>query len=370
MGTFDDNRAATASPPLPPRRVRAVDPPARSRAAPAARAVPVRARGPGPARPGLLRGLQHPGVRPDAAAARDRRAQVVIGVSGGLDSTQALIVAARAMDRLGLAAHDILAYTMPGFGTSDDTKAQRLALMAALGVTAAELDIRPTAPLMLREMGHPFGRGEPVLRRHLRERAGRAAHRLPVPPRQPAWRHRARHRRPVRAGARLVHLRRRRPDVALQRQRRRAQDADPASDPLGDRIGAVRAAGAAHAAAPSWTPRSRPSWCPPARAPRRRAPRPRSAPTRCRTSPCSTCCATASARPSSRSWPCMAWEDAARGSWPPGFPEARRVAYDLPAIRHWMEVFLQRFFGFSPVQAVGRAERPQAVGRRRAVAAR
>ncbi len=43
----------------------------------------------------------------------------------------------------------------------------------------------------------------------------------------------------------------------------------------------------------------------------------------------------------------MAWEDAARGAWPPGFPEARRVAYDLPAIRHWLEVFLQRFFGFS-----------------------
>jgi hypothetical protein len=73
------------------------------------------------------------------------------------------------------------------------------------------------------------------LRRHLRERAGRAAHRLPVPARQPARRHRARHRRPVRARARLVHLRRRRPDVALQRQRRRAEDADPAPDPLGDR---------------------------------------------------------------------------------------------------------------------------------------
>jgi NAD+ synthase (glutamine-hydrolysing) len=43
----------------------------------------------------------------------------------------------------------------------------------------------------------------------------------------------------------------------------------------------------------------------------------------------------------------MAWEDAARGEWPPGFPEDRRPAYDLSEIKHWMGVFLRRFFAFS-----------------------
>ena len=88
--------------------------------------------------------------------------KIVIGVSGGLDSTQALIVAAKAMDLLGLPRTDILAYTLPGFATSDDTKANAHRLMKALGVTAEELDIRPAARQMLADLGHPFGRGEPV----------------------------------------------------------------------------------------------------------------------------------------------------------------------------------------------------------------
>ncbi|GAA2010365.1 NAD(+) synthase [Nakamurella flavida] len=88
--------------------------------------------------------------------------KVVIGVSGGLDSTHALIVAARAMDLLGRARTDILAFTMPGFATSDGTKANAWALMRALGVTAAELDIRPAATQMLTDLEHPFGRGEEV----------------------------------------------------------------------------------------------------------------------------------------------------------------------------------------------------------------
>ena len=88
--------------------------------------------------------------------------KVVIGVSGGLDSTHALIVAARAMDRAGRPRSDILAWTLPGFATSDHTKDNAHALMRALGVTAAELDITPTARLMLKEMGHPFASGEPV----------------------------------------------------------------------------------------------------------------------------------------------------------------------------------------------------------------
>jgi NAD+ synthase (glutamine-hydrolysing) len=88
--------------------------------------------------------------------------KVVIGVSGGLDSTHALIVAARAMDREGRPRSDILAFTLPGFATGDRTKGNAIALAKALGVTFEELDIRDTAKLMLTEMGHPFARGEQV----------------------------------------------------------------------------------------------------------------------------------------------------------------------------------------------------------------
>ena len=88
--------------------------------------------------------------------------KVVIGVSGGLDSTHALIVAARAMDREHRPRSDILAFTLPGFATGDRTKGNAVALSEALGVTFAEIDIRDTASLMLSEMDHPFSRGEKV----------------------------------------------------------------------------------------------------------------------------------------------------------------------------------------------------------------
>jgi len=87
---------------------------------------------------------------------------MVIGVSGGLDSTHALIVAAKVCDRLGLPRTTIRGYTMPGFGTSEGTKSNAWKLMDALGITAEEIDIRPTAKTMLENIGHPFGRGEPV----------------------------------------------------------------------------------------------------------------------------------------------------------------------------------------------------------------
>lgn len=87
---------------------------------------------------------------------------LVIGVSGGLDSTQALLVACRAFDRLDLPRTNILAFTMPGFATSDGTKSNAWALMKALGVTGAEIDIRPAAEQMFRDIGHPYAEGQPV----------------------------------------------------------------------------------------------------------------------------------------------------------------------------------------------------------------
>jgi NAD+ synthase (glutamine-hydrolysing) len=88
--------------------------------------------------------------------------KVVIGVSGGLDSTHALIVAAHAMDREGRPRSDILAFTLPGFATGERTKNNAIRLADALGVSFEEIDIRDTARLMLQEMGHPFADGEKV----------------------------------------------------------------------------------------------------------------------------------------------------------------------------------------------------------------
>ncbi|KXC04539.1 NAD(+) synthase [Microbacterium hominis] len=86
----------------------------------------------------------------------------VIGVSGGLDSTHALLVVARAMDRMGRPRSDILAYTMPGFATSDHTKSNAIALAEAIGASIETIDIRPMATALLTGIGHPFADGEPV----------------------------------------------------------------------------------------------------------------------------------------------------------------------------------------------------------------
>ena len=86
--------------------------------------------------------------------------KVVLGLSGGLDSTHALIVAARAMDREDRPRSDILAFTLPGFATGERTKANAIRLADALGVTFETIDIKATAELMFTEIGHPFSRGE------------------------------------------------------------------------------------------------------------------------------------------------------------------------------------------------------------------
>ncbi|WP_010215744.1 NAD(+) synthase [Sphingomonas sp. PAMC 26621] len=104
--------------------------------------------------------IQVEGLLKRFVASRSER--LVIGVSGGLDSTHALIVAAKVMDRLERPRSHILGFTMPGFATSDCTKSNAWALMRALGVDGAEIDIRPAARQMLSDMGHPFADGEPA----------------------------------------------------------------------------------------------------------------------------------------------------------------------------------------------------------------
>ncbi len=91
-----------------------------------------------------------------------KTSKIVLGVSGGLDSTHALIVAARALDLLGLPRSNLLAYTMPGFATTQRTLVNAKALIEAIGCAGQEVDIRPSCEQMLRDIGHPYADGEPV----------------------------------------------------------------------------------------------------------------------------------------------------------------------------------------------------------------
>mgnify|MGYP003615070708 FL=1 len=99
----------------------------------------------------LVKRLQSSGLR-----------KLVIGVSGGLDSTHALLVCARTMDRLGLPRANILAYTMPGFATSLRTLDQAMRLMEVIGCGGGMIDIRPSCEQMLKDLGHPYASGQPV----------------------------------------------------------------------------------------------------------------------------------------------------------------------------------------------------------------
>lgn len=81
-------------------------------------------------------------------------AKAVIGVSGGLDSTLALLVAVEAMERLGRPASDVIGITMPCFGTSDRTYQNALQLMQTLGITSKEIPIRDAVNIHFRDIGH------------------------------------------------------------------------------------------------------------------------------------------------------------------------------------------------------------------------
>jgi len=103
--------------------------------------------------------IQVQGLTQRLAASGIRK--LVIGVSGGLDSTHALLVCARALDALGLPRTHILAVTMPGFATGERTRDQAWRLMRAVGCEAREIDIRPSCRQMLEDLGHPFAEGRP-----------------------------------------------------------------------------------------------------------------------------------------------------------------------------------------------------------------
>ena len=272
--------------------------------------------------------------------------RIVIGVSGGLDSTQALIVAARAMDRLGLPRTNILGYTMPGFGTSDGTRSNAMALMQALGVSHAVLDIRPSARLMLEQMDHPFARGEPIydvtfenvqaglrtdyLFRLANQHDGLVLGTGDLSELALGW-------CTYGVGDQMSHYNVNAgvPKTLIQHLIRwsiaTAQFEAPALDVLGLILNTE--------ISPELVPAGEDAVL---------------QSTELKIGPYALqdfnlfYTLRYGFRPSKIAFLALqAWGDAGRGSWPAGFPEDRRRDYALDEVRHWLELFLRRYFGFS-----------------------
>jgi NAD+ synthase (glutamine-hydrolysing) len=269
--------------------------------------------------------------------------KVVIGVSGGLDSTQALIVAAQAMDRAGRPRRDILGFTLPGFATSDATKGNAHKLMRALGVTADELDITPTARLMLKELGHPFARGEEVydvtfenvqaglrtdyLFRIANQRGGIVVGTGDLSELALGW-------ATYGVGDQMSHYNVNGgiPKTLIQHLIRWVISSRQFDEEVGRTLGAILDTEISPELVPGDVLQS----------------------TESAIGPYALQDFTLfhvlryGMRPSKigfLAW--HAWRDAAAGRWPPGFPEAKREAYDRPEIRRWLEVFCRRYFAFA-----------------------
>ena len=270
-------------------------------------------------------------------------AKICIGVSGGLDSTHALIVAAKAFDLLGRPRTDILGFTMPGFATSDRTKFNAHALMNGLGVTAEEIDIKPLAQHMLRDLRHPFATGEPVydttfenvqagIRTDLLFRAANQRHGLVLGTGNMSelalgW-------CTYGVGDQMSHynVNGSLPKTLIQHLIRWAaskqifdvQVTDALRDVLGTTISPELIPQASEGQSQSTESKIGPYelhdfWI--------------------------YYLTRFGLRPSKIAFLALhAWQDAAAGNWPPGFPEEQKRAYDIAAIRDWFDLFLHRFF--------------------------
>jgi NAD+ synthase (glutamine-hydrolysing) len=270
-------------------------------------------------------------------------AKVVIGVSGGLDSTHALIVAARAMDLAGRPRSDILGFTLPGFATGSATKGNAHALMSALGITAEELDIRPTAELMLREIDHPYARGEQVydvtfenvqaglrtdyLFRIANQRGGIVLGTGDLSELALGW-------ATYGVGDQMSHYNVNAgvPKTLVQHLIRWVVATGQFEDEVGATLTRILATEISPELVPGEELQS----------------------TESRIGPYALHDFTLfhvlrfGFRPTKigfLAW--HAWRDAAEGTWPPNFPEDKRVAYDQREIRDWLELFLKRYFGFA-----------------------
>ncbi|MBO1078636.1 NAD(+) synthase [Roseomonas haemaphysalidis] len=276
---------------------------------------------------------------------RSTRGKIVIGVSGGLDSTQALIVAAKAMDQLGRPRTDIVAFTMPGFGTSAGTRTNAHALMDSLGVAASELDIRPAATQMLKDLGHPFGRGEPVydvtfenvqaglrtdyLFRAANLHGGMVLGTGDLSELALGW-------CTYGVGDQMSHYNVNSgvPKTLIQHLIRWVV----ASEQFDKAVGSILLSILGTEISPELIPAEGQAL----------------QSTEQKIGPYALQdfnlfhTLRYGFRPSKTAFLAWrAWSDASRGRWPAGFPEDMRPEYDLATIRHWLEVFLARFFGFS-----------------------
>jgi NAD+ synthase (glutamine-hydrolysing) len=272
--------------------------------------------------------------------------KVVIGVSGGLDSTHALIVAARAMDLLGLPRANILAFTMPGFATGEATKSHAWRLMRALGVTAAELDIRPAARQLLADLGHPFAGGEEVydvtfenvqaglrtdyLFRLANQHGGIVLGTGDLSELALGW-------STYGVGDQMSHYNVNAgvPKTLIQHLIRWVSGLPDFSDDVDDTLLAILNT----EISPELIPVK------PGEAPQS---------TEQSVGPYELqdfhlfYTLRFGFRPSKIAFLAhRAWGEVGQGVWPPNFPDERRRSYDLPAIRHWLIVFVQRFFGFA-----------------------
>jgi NAD+ synthase (glutamine-hydrolysing) len=288
--------------------------------------------------------IQVAGLEQRLAATGGKR--IVIGVSGGLDSTQALIVAAKSFDRLGLPRSNILGYTMPGFGTSERTKANAIALMTALGVTQRELDIRPAALRMLQDIDHPFARGEKVyditfenvqaglrtdyLFRLANRYGGSVLGTGDLSELALGW-------CTYGVGDQMSHYNVNAgvPKTLIQHLIRWVVASHQFDEAVGTTLEAILAT--------EITPELVPA-----------GPGEKPQSTEATIGPYALqdfnlfYTLRYGFVPSKIAFLAHhAWGDATAGSWPPGFPPERRHAYALKEIRHWLGVFLQRFFGFA-----------------------
>jgi NAD+ synthase (glutamine-hydrolysing) len=272
--------------------------------------------------------------------------QVVIGISGGLDSTQALIVCAQAFDLLGLPRSGIHAFTMPGFATSDHTKQNALRLMEAVGATCSELDIKPAALRMLQDIGHPFSGGQPVYDTTFENvQAGLRTDYL--------FRLANHHNGIVigtgdlselalgwctyGVGDQMSHYNVNAgvPKTLIQHLIRWTIGTNKFPAPALETLEAILATEISPELIPVGVGETSQS-------------------TEATIGPYALQDFTLfyvlryGFAPSKIAFMALtAWEDAARGAWPPLFREDQRRAFDLATIRHWMEVFLRRFFAFS-----------------------
>jgi NAD+ synthase (glutamine-hydrolysing) len=276
-----------------------------------------------------LRALQHP--------------KIVIGVSGGLDSTHALIVAARAMDREQRPRSDILAFTLPGFATGEKTKGNAQKLCEALGVTFTEIDITETARLMLSNLEHPFSSGEPVydvtfenvqaglrtdyLFRAANQRGGLVLGTGDLSEIALGW-------STYGVGDQMSHYNVNGgvPKTLMQHLIRWVISSDQFQGEVSDILQSVLDTEITPELVPGDDVQSSEEKVGPYNLQDfslfqvlRHGTRP--------------------SKVAFLAW--HAWHDASAGNWPPAFPDADRVEYSLAEIRRWLEVFTQRFFQFA-----------------------